>query len=64
MKRTVDGLESPAEAFPKIARWLVIHGYSDQDIHQVLGENVLRMMRVAWAPGEASPGDPAVQEGG
>jgi len=34
----VDGIESPAEAFPNITRWLVKHNYSDADIAQVLGE--------------------------
>src|SRR5229473_2254059 len=28
----VDGTENPAEAFPNIVRWLVSHGYSDDDI--------------------------------
>ena len=44
----VEGLESPAEAFSNIARWLVTHGYSDGDIHKVLGGNVLRLIGVAW----------------
>ncbi|MGH7666535.1 MAG: dipeptidase [Candidatus Dormibacteria bacterium] len=46
----VDGLESPAEAFPNIARWLVTHGYSDDDIRQVLGGNVLRVIEQAFEP--------------
>lgn len=46
----VDGLESPAEAFRNIARWLVTHGYSDSDIHQVLGGNILRLLGDAWEP--------------
>lgn len=46
----VDGLESPAEAFPNIARWLVTHGYSDADILKVLGGNLMRLMGDAWEP--------------
>ena len=46
----VDGLESPAEAFPNIARWLVTHGYKDPEIHKVLGGNVLRLIGEAWEP--------------
>ncbi|HEY6538795.1 MAG TPA: membrane dipeptidase [Candidatus Dormibacteraeota bacterium] len=48
----VDGLESPAEAFTNIARWLVSHGYSDEDVHKVLGGNVLRLISTAF---EAHP---------
>ncbi len=48
----VDGLESPAETLPNIVRWLVVHGYSDPDIHLAAGGNVLRMLEEAWRPGE------------
>ncbi len=44
----VDGLESPAEALPNIARWLVRHGYPDGDIHKVLGGNVVALLERAW----------------
>lgn len=40
----VDGLENPSE-FVNIIRWLVKHGYSDNEIAKVVGENVLRIMR-------------------
>lgn len=46
----VDGLESPAETFPNIVRWLVGHGYSDDDIHLAVGGNILRMLEAAWRP--------------
>ena len=46
----VDGLESPAETFPNILRWLVVHGYSDEDIKLAAGGNVLRMLEAAWRP--------------
>ena len=44
----VDGIESPAEAFPNIVRWLVKHGYSDIDIGKVVGGNVMRVLKAAW----------------
>lgn len=44
----VKGIENPAEAFPNIVRWLVLHGYSDEDICKVLGENIVRVLRVVW----------------
>lgn len=44
----VDGLESPAEAFPNIVRWLVSHGYSDEDIGKAVGGNVMRVLKEAW----------------
>ncbi len=44
----VDGLENPAECFPNITRWLVKHGYSDTDIGQVLGANIVRVLEQAW----------------
>jgi membrane dipeptidase len=46
----VDGLESPAESFPNIVRWLVAHGYEDADIVRVLGGNILRLLGEAWEP--------------
>lgn len=45
----VDGLESPAEAFPNIVRWLVKHGYSDDDIGKAVGGNVMRVLKEVWA---------------
>jgi membrane dipeptidase len=44
----VEGMENPTECFPNIVRWLVSHGYSDQDIVQVVGGNALRVMGQAW----------------
>jgi membrane dipeptidase len=45
----VKGIENPAEAFPNIVRWLVKHGYSDDDISKVLGENIVRVLREVWS---------------
>jgi len=45
----VKGLENPSEVMPNVIRWLVIHGYSDQDIARVVGQNVLRVLEETWA---------------
>jgi membrane dipeptidase len=44
----VDGIENPAEAFPNIVRWLVAHGYSDDDIGKCVGGNVMRVLEEVW----------------
>jgi len=44
----VDGLENPTENFANITGWLVQHGWTDDDIRLVLGENVLRALRDIW----------------
>jgi membrane dipeptidase len=43
----VEGLESPTE-YPNIVRWLVAHGYDDEQIAKVMGGNVLRALREVW----------------
>jgi membrane dipeptidase len=43
----VDGLENPAE-FVNIIRWLVKHGYSDQEIVKVMGGNILNLLKRVW----------------
>ncbi len=43
----VEGLENPAE-FPNVIRWLVAHGYADDQIEKVAGGNVLRALREVW----------------
>ena len=45
----VKGLENPAEASQNIVRWLVKHGYSDEEIGKVLGKNVIRVLKQAWS---------------
>lgn len=44
----VDGIENPAEAFPNIVRWLVTHGYRDEQIAKVLGGNIMRVLDTVW----------------
>jgi membrane dipeptidase len=43
----VEGLENPSE-FPNVIRWLVAHGYSDEQIARVVGGNALRALREVW----------------
>jgi membrane dipeptidase len=45
----VEGLENPGEVMPNVIRWLVAHSYSDQEIAQVAGKNVLRVLEQTWA---------------
>jgi len=44
----VKGLENPSENFPNIIRWLVKHGYSDQEIEKVIGGNILQVLKEVW----------------
>ena len=44
----VKGMENPTEASWNIIRWLVKHGYSDEDIQKVVGGNVLRVLKEVW----------------
>jgi len=43
----VRGLENPTDNHNQI-RWLVKHGYSDEDIIKVMGGNALRMLKAVW----------------
>jgi membrane dipeptidase len=45
----VDGIENPAEEFPNIVRWLVSHGYPQDDIAKVIGGNILRLLGEVWS---------------
>jgi membrane dipeptidase len=44
----VVGLENIGD-FPNIVRWLVAHGYSDDEIAKAIGGNTLRVLEQAWA---------------
>ncbi len=44
----VKGLENPTEGSKNIVRWLVKHGYSDEDIEKVMGGNALRVLGEVW----------------
>jgi membrane dipeptidase len=43
----VEGLENPSE-FPNVIRWLVAHGYPNEQIAKVVGGNALRALRDVW----------------
>ncbi|RMH17809.1 MAG: diguanylate cyclase [Gemmatimonadetes bacterium] len=45
----VEGIENPTEGSHNIVRWLVKHGYGDEDIAKVMGGNVLRVLEAVWA---------------
>ena len=45
----VDGLENPTEASYNLVRWLIKHGYSDEDMAKVMGTNTLRVLKEVWA---------------
>lgn len=34
---------------PNVIRWLVKHGYSQDDIAKAVGRNVLRVLKETWA---------------
>lgn len=44
----VKGLENPTEGSQNIIRWLVKHGYSDDDFAKAMGGNALRLLRDVW----------------
>ncbi len=43
----VKGLENPTE-FPNIVRWMVKHGYSDQETSKAIGGNTMRVLKEVW----------------
>jgi len=44
----VKGLENPTEVSWNNVRWLVKHGYSDEDIAKAIGGNVIKVLREIW----------------
>jgi membrane dipeptidase len=44
----VQGIENPTEGSRNILRWLVKHGYSDEDITRVMGGNAMRLLEQVW----------------
>jgi membrane dipeptidase len=44
----VKGMENPTEGYNNIIRWLVKHGYSDEEIMKVVGGNILRVLNEVW----------------
>ncbi len=44
----VNGIESPAEALLNGTRWLVVHGFGDDDIAKLIGGNTARVLQQVW----------------
>ncbi len=44
----VKGMENPTECLQNITRWMVKHGYSDQEIAKIIGGNALRILKKVW----------------
>lgn len=44
----VKGLENPSEAAKNTIRWLIKHGYSDEDIKKVISGNIVRVLEKCW----------------
>jgi membrane dipeptidase len=44
----VEGIENPTEGSINILRWLVAHGYGDEDIRKVMGGTALRLLETVW----------------
>lgn len=44
----VKGMENPTEASHNILRWLVKHGYTDEQIAKVVGGNAVRLLTDVW----------------
>lgn len=44
----VKGMENPTECLQNVARWIVKHGYSHQEIVKVIGGNALRLLKQVW----------------
>ena len=43
----VRGLENPNE-YVNIMRWMIKHGYSDEEISKIVGENALKLLEKVW----------------
>ena len=44
----VKGMENPTEGYNNVIRWLVKHGYPDDEIGKIVGGNVLRVLEEVW----------------
>jgi membrane dipeptidase len=48
LPRYVKGIENPTEALQNVTRWMVNHGYSDQEIVKIIGGNALQLLKKVW----------------
>jgi membrane dipeptidase len=44
----VKGMENPGENFSNITKWLIKHGYTDEEIEKVVGGNIINALRRVW----------------
>lgn len=46
--RYVRGMENPTECLQNVCRWMIKHGYSDEEIAKIIGGNALRLLKKVW----------------
>lgn len=44
----IQGVENPTEASYNFVRWMIKHGYSNEDIIKAMGGNVIRALKEIW----------------
>ncbi|MFQ6123999.1 MAG: dipeptidase [Candidatus Heimdallarchaeota archaeon] len=44
----VKGMENPTECLQNVTRWMVKHGYSNQEITKIIGGNAFRLLKKVW----------------
>ena len=44
----VRGMENPSECLQNVCRWMIKHGYSDDEIGKVIGGNGLTLVKKVW----------------
>lgn len=44
----VKGVENPTETIPNAIRWMINHGYSDNEIAKVAGLNAINVLKKVW----------------
>jgi len=44
----VRGMENPSECLQNVCRWMIKHGYSDDEIAKVVGGNGLKLVKKVW----------------
>ena len=44
----VHGMENPSECLQNVCRWMIKHGYSDQEIAKIIGGNGLKLVQKVW----------------
>jgi membrane dipeptidase len=44
----VRGMENPTDSIQNVARWMVKHGYSDDEIAKIIGGNALDLLKRVW----------------